>query len=85
MKYRKKLDEIAYYLGTIQIFKPEVIYNKIRELEVDTNQFLFEHSIKHRRAYCKSVKDKSKRSKIFYFKEKRYFRKHQKKDKVKNN
>lgn len=54
----EKLEEIAYHLGQIQIFKVDWIYKKIHELEVNINQFLLIHSEKHRIEYCKTLRIK---------------------------
>lgn len=54
----EKLEEIAYHLGQMQIFKVDWIYQKIHELEVNINQFLLIHSEKHRIEYCKVLKIK---------------------------
>ena len=51
----------------------EIKDGKIRELERETNKFLFLHSIWHRRDFYKPFK--GKRKKIFYFKEKKYAKK----------
>jgi len=68
-KYKKKLEEIAYYLGNMGIFRTEIIKDKIHELEVETNQFLFIHSANHRRDYYNPFENE--RKKFFYWKERK--------------